>query len=434
MENLQHKNGVIILMDEPDNFLSATGQRSLLRVFETLISNKVAHSPCQLVYTTHSPFLINRNFPGRIRLVRKGDGTEGTQFVQRAAVRRFEPVRSALAIDSADTLFLGSINVVLEGASDQKLLTACVQRFGEPSRIDQVLYLNSITIVSADSAKYVPQFVRKAMKGDENPPIVVVLLDGDETGAEAAREVAEIIHEKQVCTLREIEVNQSVFQVLEDLVPDPLLAAGIESYFKREHLECAATFSESIKGINNAERIVAFCKNNAPELANLGDTEIRAGVIECLTELIADGLELPGQESLQNHVEAVCAQLNGMIEHAQRNATRHSLKKLLRQQIETFFKRFQEAASKRDIKKLLGDLEHVASGPGDDAKQTRNNISMLIERLDVEANKNSDPVNIESWRDRLSRLRDEPWARVKDWTTVVGPKRKEPALQLDAAR
>lgn len=124
IERSHSTNGSIILMDEPDNFLSASAQRSLLRVFEALVGAKVAKGTCQLIYTTHSPFLINRNFPARIRLVRKGDGAEGTQYVHRSAVRRFEPIRSALSIDAADTLFLGSTNVILEGPADQKLLEA----------------------------------------------------------------------------------------------------------------------------------------------------------------------------------------------------------------------------------------------------------------------------------------------------------------------
>ena len=88
----------IILMDEPDSFLSITGQRNLLAVFESLVSAESSLENAQLVYTTHSPFLINRNFPRRVRLVRKGDAEEGTQAVAAPHVRRYEPIRSALGI------------------------------------------------------------------------------------------------------------------------------------------------------------------------------------------------------------------------------------------------------------------------------------------------------------------------------------------------
>ena len=66
----------IILMDEPDSYLSITGQRNLLAVFESLVNADTSMENAQLLYTTHSPFLINRNFPRRVRLVRKGDAEE----------------------------------------------------------------------------------------------------------------------------------------------------------------------------------------------------------------------------------------------------------------------------------------------------------------------------------------------------------------------
>ncbi len=68
-----HDENSVILMDEPDSFLSILGQRNLLSIFESLISAETSTQSMQVIYTTHSPFLINRNFPRRIRLVRKGD-------------------------------------------------------------------------------------------------------------------------------------------------------------------------------------------------------------------------------------------------------------------------------------------------------------------------------------------------------------------------
>ncbi len=99
---LEHKyrnRGCIILMDEPDSYLSIAAQKNLLSVFESLISAGASTDRMQLIYTTHSPFLINQNYPNRIRLVRKGDAEEGTQFIDESRLRHYEPVRSALGID-----------------------------------------------------------------------------------------------------------------------------------------------------------------------------------------------------------------------------------------------------------------------------------------------------------------------------------------------
>jgi energy-coupling factor transporter ATP-binding protein EcfA2 len=419
LEKKRQDQGAVILMDEPDSFLSASGQRSLLRVFDALVSSKMAHGPCQLVYTTHSPFLIDRNFPGRIRLVRKGDGNEGTQYVERAAVRRFEPVRSALSIDSADTLFLGSKNVVLEGQSDQKLITACIQRFGETGGLEQLLDLNTVTLVSADGAPYAPELVQKAMRGDEKPPIVVVLLDGDAAGVEFVQAVASIIGEKQACTLREVECAGVVFQVLEDIIPVGLIDLAIHAYADRLGYKCAATYDGATTGANQAKKIAAFCKANVPSFADYEDIEIRSGVVDSLVSMLGDeSFQHSALSVLQAHVEAVCRRVNEMIEHAERTAGRNSLKKLVRQHVEMFTKRFPVGASKGDTRKLLMDLSHVATGRSEDAERTRKNVDLLLERLDTEVKLNSHPIVISDWHHRLRRLKAEPWASVRDWSSI----------------
>jgi predicted ATPase len=97
---MSHRNkNSIIMMDEPDSALSILGQRNLLAVFESLVSAESSNETCQLIYTTHSPYLINRNFPRRVRVVKKEDAEEGSQYIEQARARRYEPVRSALGID-----------------------------------------------------------------------------------------------------------------------------------------------------------------------------------------------------------------------------------------------------------------------------------------------------------------------------------------------
>jgi hypothetical protein len=154
---VSHRNrNAVILMDEPDSFLSILGQRNLLAVFESLVSFESSHQTCQLLYTTHSPFLINQNFPRRVRVVTKEEAEEGTQYQGRASSRRYEPVRSALGINCAQTLFMGATNLVLEGPTDQYLLTEVIRANSRPETVAAWLDLNSIAIVSADGVDIVP--------------------------------------------------------------------------------------------------------------------------------------------------------------------------------------------------------------------------------------------------------------------------------------
>lgn len=219
-------------MDEPDSFLSIAGQRNLLQVFESLVSVKSASGTCQLVYTTHSPFLINRNFPKRVVLVRKGDGSEGTQYVPRSAVRRYEPIRSALGVDCAETLFMGATNVVVEGITDQRILIAAIQRFGDNGDVDRYLNMNTVTFVTACGAPNVARIVSKSISGDEKRPIVVVFLDGDVAGSNAFQELTagKILDQEFVTTIDQINVSASWVQrvvVFEDMIPPSLLATAL---------------------------------------------------------------------------------------------------------------------------------------------------------------------------------------------------------------
>jgi len=170
----------IILMDEPDAALSILAQRNLLAVFESLVRPESSSQACQLIYTTHSPYLINRNFPRRITVVKKEDAEEGTQFIEQARARRYEPVRTALGIDSAPSLFLGSDNIILEGSTDQYVLSELIRAFATPENVGEFLDLNSVVIVSADGVNNVTNVLEQSRWADEPIPPTAILLDSDE--------------------------------------------------------------------------------------------------------------------------------------------------------------------------------------------------------------------------------------------------------------
>jgi len=62
----------ILLMDEPDAYLSSQGQQDLLRILEEFSNPEDGARNSQVIYVTHSPFLINRNAGERIRVLDKG--------------------------------------------------------------------------------------------------------------------------------------------------------------------------------------------------------------------------------------------------------------------------------------------------------------------------------------------------------------------------
>lgn len=106
---------LILLLDEPALALHATAQADLLRFMEERLAPDY-----QVVYTTHSPFMIDPEHLERARTVMdvNEEGTKVSADVFRVDEETVFPLQAALGYTLAQTLFLGPKNLLLEGPSD----------------------------------------------------------------------------------------------------------------------------------------------------------------------------------------------------------------------------------------------------------------------------------------------------------------------------
>lgn len=93
------KDNTILLIDEPGLFLHAKAQEDILNYFETKIHN-------QIIYTTHSPFLIDVNNMHRVRLaINNRDDNNGTKIINKYyAVSDFDTITPLIQL--LDTILL----------------------------------------------------------------------------------------------------------------------------------------------------------------------------------------------------------------------------------------------------------------------------------------------------------------------------------------
>jgi hypothetical protein len=180
----------VLLMDEPDAYLSSVGQQDLLRTLEDFALPAAGDRLDQVVYVTHSPFLINRNAAHRIRVLDKGTDQEGTRVVKDVSRNHYEPLRTSIGVSVAETAFIGGSNLLVEGAADQILLSSLTSQLehrgvGKSRLID----LNETTIIPAGGAEHVPYLAFLARGRDAVKPACVALLDGDEGGRRAAARI-----------------------------------------------------------------------------------------------------------------------------------------------------------------------------------------------------------------------------------------------------
>lgn len=126
----RQKQNVILLLDEPGLSLHGRAQADLLKYFEAELS---AH---QLIYTTHSPFMIDPAKFERVRIVqdlgidakeplpKDQDGTKVLTNVFDATDDSLFPLQGALGYEIQQTLFIGPNSLVVEGPADMLFLRA----------------------------------------------------------------------------------------------------------------------------------------------------------------------------------------------------------------------------------------------------------------------------------------------------------------------
>jgi len=119
-----HKRS-ILLLDEPGMSLHPLAQRDLSAFFESLAGTN------QILYTSHSPFLVDADRLERARKVYvAADGTTKATANLRHSEGKDEQagaayaVHSALNLSVAESLLVGCQPVLVEGASDQHYLAA----------------------------------------------------------------------------------------------------------------------------------------------------------------------------------------------------------------------------------------------------------------------------------------------------------------------
>ncbi|WP_043242369.1 AAA family ATPase [Streptomyces violaceusniger] len=118
-ENYPH--GVVVLLDEPGLSLHGRAQADFLR----FINERLAPQ-AQVIYTTHSPFMVETARLDRVRIVEdRGPATGAvvTDEVLSVTDDSLFPLQAALGYDIAQNLFVGPDNLLVEGTSDYTYLT-----------------------------------------------------------------------------------------------------------------------------------------------------------------------------------------------------------------------------------------------------------------------------------------------------------------------
>ena len=122
----------ILLLDEPGAGLHAEGQRDLRRFLDERLAP--AH---QVVYTTHSPFMIPAAALRRVRTLedRKEEGSAVSGDLLEHSAETRSPLRAALGHALVRSLEVGSDNLIVQEPSDSLFLTVMSGHLEKQGRV-----------------------------------------------------------------------------------------------------------------------------------------------------------------------------------------------------------------------------------------------------------------------------------------------------------
>lgn len=232
VESKDSHSNCILLLDEPGLSLHPLAQFDLTAFFNSLSSEN------QIVYTTHSPFLVNPENLGSVYAMYIGE--DGKSIVspdlranKKIAEKSIYPVHAAIGITVSDTLLIGCQPVLVEGASDQVYL-----QLMKTFALSQGKYKNDkeLVFIPTGGVRGMSPVIKIITGRDNDLPFV--LLDSDAAGKEKKETLSKRLYKSEQDKILEVTdfLGKGEFEI-EDLMPHEALARIFAKQYRRVNSE-----------------------------------------------------------------------------------------------------------------------------------------------------------------------------------------------------
>ncbi len=266
VETKEGHSNTILLLDEPGLSLHPIAQYDLSKFFRKLSEDN------QLIYTSHSPFLVDMDNLGNVKAVYIDSKTGRTKvssnlrYNEEDAEKSIFPVHAALGLTVSDTLLLGCLPILVEGPSDQIYLSL-IKRYligkGELRNSKEIVF------IPTGGVSGMGPVTKLVSSRDDSLPFV--LLDSDNVGKD---------YKKQLLKGRYRDEKDKVLGVadflgekeyeIEDLIPSDSLISIIDRQYRSDQY-----FEDYYKkGEPIVDQIEAWAKKSSIELEEGWKVEI----------------------------------------------------------------------------------------------------------------------------------------------------------------
>jgi predicted ATP-dependent endonuclease of OLD family len=254
VETKEEHYNTILLLDEPGLSLHPIAQYDLAKFFRKLSEDN------QLIYTSHSPFLVDMENLANVKAVYVDTDTGRTKvssnlrYNEADAAKSIYPVHAALGLTVSDTLLLGCLPILVEGPSDQIYLNI-IKRYligaGEYKNTKEIVF------IPTGGIKGMAPITKLVSSRDDKLPFV--LLDSDKAGKE---------YLKQLSNGRYREVKEKLLEVaqflgegeyeIEDLIPPKAIIQIVDRMYRSDQY-----FEDFYKeGVPIVDQIEAWAAKN----------------------------------------------------------------------------------------------------------------------------------------------------------------------------
>ncbi len=252
VESQESLKNTILLLDEPGIHLHLRAQANLIDFFEQLKNTN------QIIYTTHSPFLIDEDNLERVRAIFNENGrTKVTEDIIKIDEKSIFPLQAALSYTTSQVLYQGSNLLLVEGITDFHYLKAINLIL---TRLTRKTF-EDIVIIPCQGASKV-DFYAKFIFDLKNIP--VVLLDSDKAGKKAYKKLIESLfleYKDNVLQIDDFTNNQN--NETEDLIGRSILINMLNKN-KLGSKEISLNHDYDSKSFTDA--ITTYCQKNDVKL------------------------------------------------------------------------------------------------------------------------------------------------------------------------
>lgn len=309
-EDVKRKGqNVILLLDEPGLSLHGRAQADLLEYFEVELGDY------QLIYSTHSPFMIDPNHFERVRIVqdlgidaqeelpKEKDGSKVFVDVLDATDDSLFPLQGALGYEIHQSLFVGPNSLVVEGASDMlfiRAMSAELEREGRAGLSEKWV------ITPVGGSGKVPAYV--ALLAPQKGMNIVTLLDFQNDDEQLIENLykKKILTKKQVLTYADF-IEQKEADV-EDLFDRDFYLSLVNGEYKKQLSKSIKKSDLNLKIPRTVVAIENYLESNPMKFGEFSHYRPARYFAENVSELWTNV-----SDATKNRFETIFEKLNGLL-------------------------------------------------------------------------------------------------------------------------